>query len=278
MTTSQLLLTAWTWEPSVLLGCAALLVLYMRGVRGRLTGRSLLFLAGVLVLVLALVSPIDTLGDHYLFSVHMLQHMLLILVVPPLLIAGIPPDVAEQALRRKPVAAIERVLRNPLLAWLLAAATLWIWHIPALYDAALRNEEIHIFQHLTFLVTATIFWWLIVAPLKEHRIYPLAGMAYLFTQALSTGLLGIWLTFAAPGLYPYYLNPPDALGVLPLVRQGWGLTPDADQALGGLIMWVPGGLFYLGAILGTMASWFSEPDNDESEAERAEVLQPAANP
>lgn len=270
MTTSQVLLTAWTWEPSVLLGCATLLGLYIWAVRGRLAGRSLLFLAGVLVLALSLLSPIDTLGDHYLFSAHMIQHLLMVLIVSPLLIMGIPADVYERALAHKPVRSVERVLSNGLLAWFLMTVTLWVWHVPALYDGALRSEGVHVFQHITFLVAAAIFWWPIVTPVRERRMHALVGMVYLFTQGVSSTMLGIWLTFAPAGLYPFYLHPPDTLGILPLIRQEWGLTPEADQAYGGLFMWGPSGLVYLGAILGTLARWFAEPEDDEVEAERME--------
>jgi cytochrome c oxidase assembly factor CtaG len=277
MTTSQVLLTAWTWEPSVLLGCAALLAVYMWAVRGRLTGRSLLFLVGVLVLALALLSPIDTLGDGYLFSAHMIQHLLLVLVAAPLLLMGVPTEVYERALAHKPVRSVERVLGNPLLAWFLMTATLWVWHIPALYDGALRNEGVHIFQHMTFLAAAAIFWWPIVTPVPEHRMHAVVGIAYLFTQGVSNTVLGIWLTFAPAGLYPFYLNPPDVLGILPPIRQQWGLTPEADQAFGGLFMWAPSGVIYLGAILGTLARWFAEPDSDEIEADQAEALRSVSN-
>jgi cytochrome c oxidase assembly factor CtaG len=272
MTTSQVLLTAWTWEPSVLVGCAALLGAYVWAVRGRLTGRSITFLSGVLLLALALLSPIDTLGDHYLFSAHMLQHLLLVLAVPPLLIMGIPAGLYEKALHKGRVSRTERILSNPLLALFLSTVTLWVWHIPALYDGALRNEELHIFQHMTFLVTSAIFWWPVVTPVCERRMNGIASMVYLVAAGGASTVLGILLTFLPAGVYPYYLNPPDVLGILPLIRQQWGLTPQVDQAGGGLIMWVPGGLLYLGAILGTMARWYAEPEDDEIEPEPAEAL------
>jgi len=163
MTTQQLLLTAWDWEPTVLIGCAALLVGYWVEARP-VTARVALFVTAVVVMLLALLSPIDTLGDGYLFSAHMLQHLLLVLVVPPLLLLGIPPQVFERLLRWTPADKIERVLGRPLLAWSLGVGVLWVWHAPALYDLALRYQGVHVLQHLCFLVAATIFWWPVIAP------------------------------------------------------------------------------------------------------------------
>jgi putative membrane protein len=263
MTTWQLLTTAWDLEPSVLLGCAGLLGAYALALRGRFTMSTPLFALGVLVLLLALVSPIDTIGDAYLFSAHMLQHLLLVLVVPPLLLLGTPASFFREILSRPLLGRIERALRQPALAWALGTGAVWVWHLPALYNAALANEGVHIIQHVSFLVTATIFWWPVVAPLEEHRMASLGGVGYLFAAALASSALGIILTFAPPGLYPTYLRPIDNLGALPLLRDGWGFTPQVDQQVGGLLMWVPGSLVFLCAMLATLARWYAEPEVEE---------------
>jgi putative membrane protein len=262
MTAWQFLARTWPWEPSVVLGCGALAAGYLAAVRGRIPGRAGWFMAGVAMLLLALESPIDTLGDTYLFSAHMLQHLLLVLIVPPLLLLGLPPALARWALRRRTIGRLERILRRPVVAWVLGVATVWVWHIPALYNVALANYGVHVIQHLSFLATSIIFWWPICAPLAEVRMNPLAGMLYLLAAALACSGLGIILTFASPGLYPLYLHylPEDPLGILPLIRDGWGLTPAADQQLGGLLMWVPGGLVYLCAIMMTLARWYREAE------------------
>lgn len=263
MTTWRLLTSTWVWDPSVLLGCAALLCGYVAALRP-LTTRAILFGGAVVVLLLALVSPLDTLGDHYLFSAHMLQHLLLVLAVPPLLLLGLPPAAFERALRWGAASRAERALGHPLLAWLVGIGTLWAWHAPSLYEAALRNPGVHVFQHLCFLVSATIFWWPVIAPVPERqRLSSLAAVAYLIAGGLVTSLLGIILTFAAPGLYPSYLHPLDPRGILPLLRQGWGLTPQSDQQLGGLLMWVLSAPVYLVATAITLARWYREPEADE---------------
>jgi len=191
----------------------------------------------------------------------MLQHMMLILLVPPLLIVGLAPRVVRAIVAVPALGAIERVARRPAVAWLPAMAALWIWHIPALFDAALANEWLHIAEHLCFMVTATIFWWPILCPLESSRMPAMAALLYLFAAMLATSLLGIAITFAGPGLYPPYLHPEDALGIGGILRDTLGLTPEVDQQLGGLLMWVPGGLAFLAAIFVVMARWYAEPED-----------------
>jgi putative membrane protein len=262
MTTGQVLTSMWDWQPTVLIGCADLLLGYVVIARP-LTGRSRLFGTGVLVLALALLSPLDTLGDFYLFSVHMLQHLLLILVVPPLLVLGIPTDVWARLLRWAPACRVEQLVGRPLFAWLLGMGTLWLWHVPALYDAAVANQGIHVLQHLSFLVTATIFWWPVLTPYAErHQAMP-ANIFYLLAATFAGSILGVLLTFAPPGLYPAYNHPVEPNGALALIRHGWGLSYALDQQLGGLIMWVAGGPFYLFVALWALIRWFGEPEESD---------------
>lgn len=227
----------WDWEPSVVIGCAGLAAAYLVLTR-RQPRNAWYFLAGVLVLLLDLVSPIDSLGDEYLFSAHIVQHFVLALVVPPLLIAGMPP-------MRLPVLPAA-------LCWSLGVGTMVFWHIPLLFNAALASDGLHIFQHLSFLVTGTIFWW----PVLQRQFAPLTAISYLFSACLTCSILGAAITFAKPGLYPAYLNPEDHLGLLPLIRDRWGLDPKTDQQLGGLLMWIPGCFVYLTAILITVGRWY----------------------
>jgi putative membrane protein len=259
MTTWQLFVSGWDWEPSVVVGCALLLLLYLAALRFRFQSRSLCFVAGVLSLLLALVSPIDTLADGYLFSAHMVQHILLILVVPPLLIMGIPKGLADRLLRYPLLKKAERLFTKPLLAWVLGVGSMWIWHWPPLYNTALSHEAIHIAEHMMFLVTATIFWWPVLSPVEESHLSPLAAVIYLFSACGAHTVLAILITFAPVGTYPAYLQPSDSLGILPLLRNQWGLTPGVDQQLGGLLMWVPVCLIYLGFIIATMIRWYSIP-------------------
>jgi putative membrane protein len=292
MTTQELLLTAWDWEPSVVAGCAALAIGYLalalvgrtpwsaadapvghapaqdkKPARGPVADRgvrpTILFLSGTLLLLLALVSPLDTLADGYLFSAHVVQHILLALIIPPLWLLGTPRALAEAALQRPLIRQIERALAQPLIAWPLGVATMILWHLPPLFNAALASDSLHIFQHLSFLITGTIFWWPVLGPIPERRIAPLHyAIAYLFSACVCCSLLGALLTFTPPGAYPAYLNPDDRLGILRLVRTGWGLDPKTDQQLGGLLMWVPGCFVYLSGILATTARWYGTAEQE----------------
>lgn len=260
----QILTVGWDWKPSVVAGCAGLVLAYLVIFKYRVKGYWPWFGAGVLLLILALVSPVDSLGDLYLFSAHMVQHLLLLLAVPLLLLAGIPPRQIRKYFKKWPILSkLERVLGWPPLAWAVGILTVWAWHWPPFYEAALENQQIHIAEHLSFLVTGVIFWWPVRQPLTERRLTLLPALFYLVAALFASLVLGIILTFAPPDVYPAYLSPVDRFGLLTLLRNDWGLTRSLDQQLGGIIMWVFGSLFYLGVILGTIVSWFSAAETGE---------------
>lgn len=256
MTPWQFFISGWDWEPSVIVGCAVLLFCYSSIVQFHFTWRACCFVSGILLLFLALVSPLDTLADSYLFSAHMMQHILLILVVPPLLLMGIPPDVMEKILRRHIVAQTEHILGAPRFAWTVGVGTMWLWHWPPLYNAALASEPLHIAEHLLFLISAVIFWWPVIAPIENLRLAPLWAAVYVFAACSAHTILAILITFAPLGIYPAYLQPEDIYHILPFLRGQWGLTPVADQQWGGLLMWVPACTVYLGFILASLARWY----------------------
>jgi cytochrome c oxidase assembly factor CtaG len=260
MTLWKLFTITWNWQSSVVVGSLALLLGYVYVVRTRWTRRSWLFVAGVLIMMLDLVSPLDTLGDIYLFSAHMAEHLFLIWVVPPLLLLGTPPWLARNVLKQPFFDRTERFLRRAPVAWLIGNAAVWLWHAPFLYNAALANEDIHTVEHLSFLVSATILWWPGLAPSEERRLPPLIVILYLFTTGVSMSILGIIETYAPPGAYPAYLHPLDEYGVLTFLRETLGLTPKVDQQWGGLLMWVPGSVVYLIASLAALARWYREPE------------------
>ncbi len=248
------ILAAWDPDLSVLIGCAALLVAYWAAHRNDL-GRGGWFVAGVGVMLFALVSPLDVIGDEYLFSAHMTQHLLLVLIVPPLLICGITPRFARRLVECPPLGAIERFLGNAVVAWTIGIGMLAVWHAPILFDAALNNEYVHILEHLCFMVSATIFWWPIFGPLPEYRLSPLWTQLYLLGGAMANSLIGIWLTFAPAGIYTPYLNPDDSLHLMELLRSGWGITPAVDQEVGGLLMWVGAGFVFISVMAAAIVRW-----------------------
>jgi putative membrane protein len=228
----------------VVAGCAALAAGYIVLVRKRWWKRSPYFLGAVLLLLLDLVSPIDTLADQYLFSAHVVQHFLLALVIPPLMLLGCP------AFQPGVVNKLERVLGHPPISWILGVGTMLAWHIPVFFNAALASNRLHVCQHLSFLVSGTIFWWPILGPLEDRHLAPLTAVSYLFGACVCCSLLGAFLTFGPVGLYPAYLNPAHP--------NPWGLDPKSDQQLGGLLMWVPGCFVYLSGILSTVMRWYEQ--------------------
>ncbi|MFC5499715.1 cytochrome c oxidase assembly protein [Caenimonas terrae] len=258
---------AWSFEPWVV----GLLLLAMAGYalgtwrvwrragRGRgVQPRQLAaFVLGWLALAAALLSPLDALGA-WLFSAHMVQHELLMVVAAPLLVIGRPlaawawafspaaRPALRAAIRSRPIAATWRLLTAPLAAWALHALALWLWHVPRLFDAALHSEAIHVLQHASFLASALLFWWAALG--GDQRVPGPWAIVLLLTTMLHTSVLGALLTFAATPWYSGYAATTASLG----------LTPLDDQQIGGLVMWVPGGLAYLVAGLALALQWFGD--------------------
>jgi putative membrane protein len=252
---------SWTFAPVVIVGLALAIWWYARGVRrlwhaaavgrGIARWRAACFGLGILALALALISPIDAVATA-LFAVHMTQHMLLVVVAAPLLLAGDPGLATLWALnvpaRRGVTAwwrrshwlpALWRTLRRPIVAWTLHVGTLWVWHLPALYGAALRDERVHVAEHAAFFLTALVFWHPIVERARSRRFGIGTTVFYLFAAGLQCTVLGAAITFAR---HPWYVGHYGTTAA-------WGLTPLEDQQLAGLIMWIPASLAYLVALV-----------------------------
>jgi len=256
------LLLEWEFSPSVVIGCALLLGIYFYAIRFKVNGKALIYTSGVLVLFLALCSPIDTLGDDYLFSAHMLQHMMLGTIAPPLLIAGLPASFVRSWLRFPIIAKLERILSYAPLALFIGCAMFWIWHLPYLYNLALENEVVHVVEHILFIVTGTMLWWPVLKPIPEGKLAPMAAIIYMGIAATLGMILGIIFTISDTVFYSFYTHPNDELGALKLIREEWGLTPLDDQKLGGAIMWEPMGAIFLWAMMAAMIDWFKQSKND----------------
>ena len=256
----QLFNTGWSFEPWALVFASILLGAYILGAGTKLNRHSVLYALGVLVVLFAIVSPLDFLGRHYLFSAHMIQHILLLLIAPLLLLLGIPKATAEKLLKIGPIAAIMRVLGNPVVAWFLGVGAMWAWHMPAIHNMAINNNSLYIAQLISFVLIGMIFWWPVFTPLERTRLNPLTGTLYLASACFGCSVLGMLITFAGAGLYTAYINPADTAGLLALIRNDLCITPGVDQQIGGLTMWVPGCLIYLSASMITLAQWYAAPD------------------
>lgn len=268
-------LTQWNWQPSIILGTILIIGGYLYAIgplrqKYRLgppaTMRQMvLFLIGVNAIFLSLFSPLDKLGDDYLFSAHMLQHMILTIVGPPLMLLGTPGWLIEPLLRNRILLRIGKIVTFPVVAFLLYNVNFWLWHAPALYDATLYDQTLHIFEHLTFLVTGVIYWWPVFSPVKEGlpRLSLGGQVLYLFLSGMPTVALGAGLTFVAP-LYGPYIN--QAIRV-------WGLSPATDQQLGGLLMWVPGNIVFIVIVSILFIRWMQAQDvKQRAEDERLAAL------
>jgi putative membrane protein len=192
-------------------------------------GRIALFLLGILTSYVALASPLDVGGDHYLFSLHMVQHILLMMVAPPLWLMGIAGMRAPSGLAWK----VWQKITRPWLALTIFTAVMLFWHIPQLYDSALRVEALHVIEHITFTLAGAIFWWPIVAP-GGKAVSPLTKIAFLAVSGIAPTALGFLFVMATVTFYPYY----------EFVPRLWGVSVLTDQQLAGVAMLGLGNLIY----------------------------------
>ena len=200
------------------------------GARGVGPLQAVAFAGGMLAILVALVSPIDGLGEQYLFSAHMVQHVLLGDIAPLLILLGLSRVILRPATRR--LMSVERrlgPLASPatgLIAWLVL---MYLWHIPALYDAAVEHPLVHLLEHLSFFAAGVALWWPLIQPIPMRRhLTGLQPVAYIGTAKAGLAALGIFLTWSTTAIYPYYEDTPRI----------WGLTPVEDQNVAGVIMMV----------------------------------------
>ncbi len=270
------LLLGWTFEPLPTLGIVAALAWWSWAVR-RVNAthpanpvprrRTVAFVAGMTALAFALLSGIDR-YDTTLFSVHMVQHVLLTLVAAPLIALSGPITlllrVAAPGTRRRLIlpalhARLTRILSFPVVAWVVFAAVMWTSHFSPLFDAALEDPLVHDLEHTAFLAAALLFWWpaLGVDPAPWRMPYPVRAL-YVFLQMSQNTLLAVVLVNAQSVLYPHYAT----------VQRAWGPTPFEDQQMAAAFMWVAGDLLFLAAIFGILVGWSRAEARDTARADR----------
>ena len=289
----------WLPDPAVLAPLALMSVLYARRFRaarreeaahgrrhnGRgerwrgapeLAGRgagplqAMAFAGGVLALLAALASPIDGLGEDHLFSAHMLQHVLLGDIAPLLLLLSLSRVILRPATRR--LHAVERALgplAHPLTGLVVWLAIMYGWHVPALYDAALRHSGVHLLEHALFFAAGLAVWWPLVQPLPMRR--QLTGMwplAYIGAAKFGLAALGLYLTWSSTAIYSYYEHVPRI----------WGLSPVTDQNVGGAIMMVEQSLTFVVVLAATFVRMLARSEADELRRERLEGVAGGARP
>lgn len=208
--------------------------------------RPFCFVLGLLVILGSLNGPVHDLSDSYLFSIHMTQHLLLTMALPPLLIAGTPGWLIDAMVRPPLLFRVGRILTHPVVAGVLFSAVLLVWHTVDAYDLMMRDHDVHVVTHLMFMVTAVLLWWPVTsASARLPRLSAGMGMLYLFLVQIPMQLLGAIITFADEPLYQWYRTAP----------RTWGLSVLDDQKLGGLLMWIPGNLWIWGAMSLLFFQW-----------------------
>ena len=257
---------AWSVDPPFLIPIALLAWWYAQGLlrwrtrtRDHGVWRTLSFYSGVLILVLAMESPLDRMGVHE-FSMHMVQHELLMMVAVPLMLLGAPTTpvllglpawlrrgVVRPLAGRTPMRWLYRTLTRPMVAVGLFSAVFFGWHFgPGWYEAALRDQKIHDIEHFTMTFAAILFWWNVIDPKPLHsRMNPVLQLMYQFAAGLPKQFIAAAITFAPAPLYRYYAD----------VRPVFSTSALDDQVLAGLIMWIPGGTMMLGAMALTFYVW-----------------------
>jgi putative membrane protein len=262
--------SAWNLHPVLLAGLLLAGWAYRRGRTGGPrrpvdTWRARCFTLALVALGLALLSPLDALSNA-LASAHMVQHLLLLLVAAPLLALSAP---SSTILRGSPLAVRRAsgrwrrrlglthgnlvVLRHPAAVWLLQVGVLWFWHAAAPYDAALDNQFLHLLEHTSFLVTAVLFWHVVIGVRGAARVSGGLGVLLMFAMAMQSVFLSVLLTFARTPWYSGYAT----------TTAPWGLDPLTDQQVAGVIMWIPAGGIYLAAALVLLATWIRATERED---------------
>jgi cytochrome c oxidase assembly factor CtaG len=266
----------WLPEPAVLAPLAALVWIYVRrfrsarreaGRRGAAPLQAAAFAAALLALLGALASPIDRLGEDYLFSAHMLQHVLLGDIAPLLLLSSLSRVMMRPATRRlRRVEEALGPLASPVAAISVWLGAMYLWHVPAFYDAALAHPVVHLAEHASFFVAGLAVWWPLIQPVPmRRRLTGLSVFAYLLVAKLSLGGLGIVLTWSHGVAYSYYEHVPRI----------WGLSPIEDQNLGGAIMMVEQSIVLVVAFAILFVRMLLQSEDEERRRERFEDAAPA---
>jgi putative membrane protein len=252
----------WPFDPTVYVGLLLLGFAYAALARGRADvsrRRYLYFSLGLLTIWLALETPIDSISDHYLQSVHMLQHVLIGLVAPPLLLLALSPSMVATLLRAPGL----RAVTEPVPAQVAFAIVMGAWHLPALYEMAVRSEGVHVFEHLTFMAAGCLYWWPVVGATSaaaRWRLGEAGRVLYLLFGTVPADTVSVILMFSRAPFYPFYVAAPRLVA---------GLDPQTDQVLAGVVLMVVGKLSSLVAILDIGLHWLARARAEEARSEAA---------
>jgi putative membrane protein len=257
MTTFQVLTEFWNERsPAWLIILVAIFIYTLAVLANGVSRRQIaFFVVSAFALVVALASPLAVLASRYSFSAHMMQHLLLLLIVPLFAMLAWSSSSAVEAGH---FASSDRGAIP--LGWLAGVGAMWFWHIPALCTAAMQHSSVFAIQVTTLVAAGAAFWWPVFRPQLQRRLPPYAAAVYLFSGCVGCSLLGIYIAFSPVSVCPLYDVDGGSPELLRLVHEQWGLTHRIDQQVGGLLMWVPACMVYLGAILATFSKWYQVPE------------------
>lgn len=265
MNTWSFLFRNWHWNIFALIIIVLLISFHVITNGYKLRKKSKYFFSGIILLFLSTFSSLDYLGRNYLFSAHMVEHIILLLVVPPLLLTGTNKDFLEKIFKKEKYNRIGRIIFNPFIAWFLGVGSMWFWHIPSVFRLMEHYPLVHLIQMASLIVLGLIFIWPVFTPIQFKKMDALQSTLYLFLACVGCTVLGILITFAPAGIYTIYYTGNNTT-VLNLIQNKWGINAEIDQEMGGLIMWVPACFVYLTNIMITIYKWYKKPDfenNDE---------------
>lgn len=260
MTTMQAFTTEWHFNITALIIAIALIVFHFVTNGGRARRGTPFFLLGVFLLLLVTFSPIEYFGQYYLFSAHMIAHIMLLLLIPPLFVMGTDKAFLEKLFSRPGLRTVGSFLFHPVVAWIFGIGSMWFWHAPPIFLATKHHMSLHIIEMISLLICGTIFIWPVFTPIKFRKLHPLQSSLYLFLSCVGCTILGILITFAPSDMFTSYTAGTNA-ALIDLFRNQWGLTQHVDQEIGGLIMWVPCCFIYVTYIMITLSRWYLAPES-----------------
>ncbi len=256
MNTTTFLLNYWHMNIMALVIVLIMILFHYISNGYRLTNKSPLYLSGVLLFILVTFSPIDYLAKNYLFSAHMIQHIVLLLIVPPLLLTGTDKHFLGNVVRMPFLKKILNFLLFPIVAWALGVGSMWVMHIPSIMGYMHHSVFLTNANMIILLILGWLFIWPVYSPVNFKKLGPLMSSMYLFLACVGCTVLGIFITFAPGGMFTAAMNYTDP-DINNLVIMKWGITKELDQMIGGLIMWVPACIIYLTNIMITLLRWFT---------------------
>ncbi len=274
----QSVFSYWSFSASSLILLALMCILYLYIINFKFNKQLWCFLAAIILIVICGNSPLNFIGENYLFSAHMLSHVLLLLIAAPLLVASIH---SENKFKQFFLFISKKIHQAPLASWLIGVGIMWIWHVPYVFnmmmpmhgmkDNSMLMGILMNINMISLLIGGMIFCLPIINPYKKYRITSLTQVLYLSSACVFCSLLGLLITFASAGTYTSYISN-DMGGFLSVIRNQWNISIANDQQMAGLIMWVPCCFIYLTASMVILIKWFGEKETNKNETNSYSVL------